>query len=47
MGANKGPDASGQSHLCYCDLSEIGIAIEIEKVWRLDFDGDFDFDKAI
>jgi hypothetical protein len=45
MRAYSGQAASGQSHLFYCDLSEIGI--EIEKVWDLDFDPDFDFDKAI
>jgi hypothetical protein len=40
---------SGPSHLNYGELPEIEIAIEIEKAWNLDFDGefDFDFDKTI
>jgi hypothetical protein len=44
-----GQPPAGQSHSYDCDLSEIeiGIVIEIEKVWDLDFDPDFDFDKAI
>jgi hypothetical protein len=45
---------AGRSHLSCCDLNEIEIGIEIEKVWDLDpdpdpdpdFDFDFDFEKT-
>jgi hypothetical protein len=38
----------GRSHLYRCDLSEIEIeiAIEIEKIWGIDPEPDFDFDRT-
>jgi hypothetical protein len=44
-----GQPPAGQSRSYDCDLSEIeiGIVIEIEKVWDLDFDPNLDFDNAI